>query len=245
MSDPVIGVCTAVERAKWGAWDMEAFLLPRNYIDMTRAAGALVLMLPPDPHVTEEPDLLLDLIDGLLLAGGVDMDPATYSAPRHESTDRGSRERDDFEMALAARAMERDIPFLGICRGLQVMNVARGGTLTQHLPEHVGHEDHRRVLGTFEGADHDVRLDEGSLAARAAGEELHAVKSHHHQGVDRLGDGLSVTGRAVMDDLPEALEDPDRRFALGVQWHPEADETSRLIAALVNEARERRAATAR
>ena len=141
--------------------------------------------------------------------------------------------------------MERDLPLLAICRGVQVMNVARGGTLTQHLPEHVGHEEHRRVVGTFEGADHDVRLDPGSLAARVAGEELHATKSHHHQGVDEIGEGLVVTGRAAMDDLPEALEDPELRFALGVQWHPEADETSRLIGALVEEARGRRAAAAR
>jgi putative glutamine amidotransferase len=120
------------------------------------------------------------------------------------------------------------------------MNVARGGTLHQHLPDVVGHEEHRRVLGSFDGADHDVRLEPGSLAARAAGEELHAVKSHHHQGVDRLGAGLTVTGWATLDELPEALEADGNRFALGVQWHPEADERSRLIAALVGEARSRR-----
>jgi putative glutamine amidotransferase len=242
---PVIGICTSVERARWGAWDQDAFLLPRNYVDMIREAGGLALMLPPDPQVTEDPDEVLDLLDGLVLAGGADMDPATYGAPRHPATDRSSRERDDFELALARRAMERDIPLLAICRGAQVMNVARGGTLTQHLPEQVGHEQHRRVVGTFEGTDHDVRLDPGSLAARAAGEELHAAKSHHHQGVDEIGEGLVVTGRATMDDLPEAFEDPELRFALGVQWHPEADERSRLLAALVEEARGRRAAAAR
>jgi putative glutamine amidotransferase len=244
-SRPVIGICSPVERARWGAWDQESFLLPRNYVDMARAAGALVLMLPPDPIVTENPDELLDLLDGLVLAGGPDVDPATYGAPRHPKTDRSVRERDDFELALTKRAMERDIPLLAICRGLQVMNVARGGTLIQHLPDHVGHEDHRRVVGTFEGSDHDVRLEPGSLAARAAGEEEHATRSHHHQGVDQIGDGLVVTGWAEIDDLPEALEDPGLRFALGVQWHPEADETSRLIAGLVEEARGRRAAAAR
>jgi len=128
------------------------------------------------------------------------------------------------------------MPFLGICRGMQLMNIAAGGTLIQHLPESHGHEDHRRVSGTFDGADHDVRLQAGSLAARAAGEELHATKSHHHQGVDALGEGLVVTGWSTLDELPEAIEQPERRFALGVQWHPEADETSRLIAALVQEA---------
>jgi putative glutamine amidotransferase len=125
---------------------------------------------------------------------------------------------------------------------MQVMNVAAGGTLIQHLPDSHGHDDHRRVPGSFDGADHDVRLAAGSLAARAAGEELHATKSHHHQGVGEIGAGLEVTGRATLDDLPEAIERADRRFALGVQWHPEADETSRLIAALVAEAAEHAAA---
>jgi putative glutamine amidotransferase len=245
MTPPRIGVCTAVERAKWGAWDMPAFLLPRNYIDMVQRAGGLALMLPPDARLVGEPDVVLDLLDGLMLAGGVDMTPESYGAERHPATDPGSRERDEWEMALARRAMERDIPFLGICRGMQVMNVARGGTLVQDVPDRAGHDDHRRVLGTFEGADHDVRLRPNSLAARAAGEELHAAKSHHHQGVDEVGEGLEVTGWAVMDELPEALEDPERRFALGVQWHPEADETSRLISALVAEAEAYRAAAAR
>ena len=146
------------------------------------------------------------------------------------------------EIALARRAMERDLPFLGVCRGMQVMNVALGGTLHQHLPDVVGHGEHRRVVGTFAGADHDVRLDAGSLAARSVGEEVHVTLSHHHQGVDELGRGLLVTGRTDLDELPEAIELPDRRFALGVQWHPEADERSRLIAALVEEAARVRAA---
>jgi putative glutamine amidotransferase len=149
-------------------------------------------------------------------------------------------ERDTFEIALARRAMERDLPMLGICRGMQLMNVAQGGTLHQHLPDTHGHHEHRRVLGTFDGADHDVRLAAGSLAARAAGEELHGTKSHHHQGVDRVGEGLEVTGWSAIDDLPEAIEMPGRRFALAVQWHPEVDETSRLIAALVEEAAQAR-----
>jgi putative glutamine amidotransferase len=171
-----------------------------------------------------------------MLAGGADIDPASYGAQPHPTTLGAVPERDAFEIALARRALERDLPLLGICRGLQIMNIAGGGTLHQHLPELLGHEDHRRVLGTFDGADHPVLLEHGSLAARAAGELRHATKSHHHQGIDRLGDGLQITGRAEMDDFPEAIEAPDRRFALGVQWHPEADEQSRLIAALVEEA---------
>jgi putative glutamine amidotransferase len=181
-------------------------------------------------------DELLDRIDGLMLAGGADIDPSTYGATRDPATVSTVPERDAFELALTRRALERDMPFLGICRGMQLMNIAAGGTLIQHLPDSHGHEEHRRVSGTFDGADHDVRLQAGSLAARAAGEELHATKSHHHQGVDAVGDGLVVTGWSTLDELPEAIEQPQRRFALGVQWHPEADETSRLIGALVEEA---------
>jgi len=242
---PVIGICTAAERARWAAWDMEAVLLPRNYVDAVQRAGGLALLIPPDPHLIEDPDAALDRIDALMLAGGADVDPDAYGAPRDPGTENTYRDRDDAEIALARRALERDIPFLGICRGLQVMNVARGGTIVQHLPDVVGHANHRRALGTFEGNDHDVKLDEGSLAARAAGETIHGVKSHHHQGVGDLGVGLVVTGRDAADALPEAVEDPSRSFALGVQWHPEADEASRLIAALVQEAIEHRAASPR
>ena len=132
------------------------------------------------------------------------------------------------------------MPVLGICRGMQLINVAFGGTLSQHLPEELGHEEHRRTPGSFEGSEHDVRLTAGSLAARAAGEELHSTKSHHHQGVATLGDGLEVTGHSTIDDLPEAIEAPGRRFVLGVQWHPEADEQSRVVAAIVEQARDYR-----
>jgi len=239
MARPVIGICTPLERARWGAWDLQAFLLPRNYVDAVHRAGAMALLLAPDPALVEEPDEILDRLDGLMLAGGADIEPAVYGAAAHPLTIGSVPERDVFEIALARRALQRDLPLLGICRGMQVMNVACGGTLHQDLPELLGHQEHRRVLGSFEGADHDVRLAAGSLAARAAGEELHATKSHHHQGVDRVGEGLEVTGRAVLDDLPEALEVPGNTFALGVQWHPEADETSRLIAALVEHAAQR------
>ena len=233
MARPAIGICTPLERARWGAWDLDAFLLPRSYADAVNRAGAMVLLLAPDPVLVENPDEILERIDGLMLAGGADLDPASYGAQPHPETIGSVLERDVFEVALMRRALERDIPVLGICRGMQVMNVACGGTLHQHLPELLGHQEHRRVLGSFDGADHEVRLQPGSLAARAAGEALHAAKSHHHQGVDRVGDGLEVTGWAVVDDLPEALERAGRGFALGVQWHPEADETSRLIGALV------------
>jgi putative glutamine amidotransferase len=233
---PRIGICTAVERASWTVWDAEAFLLNRSYIDAIQAAGGLALMIPPDPEAERNPDEVLDVLDGLILAGGADIDPATYGEEAHPMTKGTWPQRDTFEVALARRALERDIPLLGICRGMQLMNIARGGTLKQHLPEDFGHEDHRRVPGSFDGADHDVRLAEGSLAARAAGEVDHPTKSHHHQGIADLGEGLVETGWSALDELPEAIEDPDRRFALGVQWHPEADPDSPLIAALVAEA---------
>ena len=133
------------------------------------------------------------------------------------------------------------MPVLGICRGMQVLNVARGGTLHQHLPDLVGHGEHRRNLGSFDGSEHDVALDGGSLAARAAGEEMHVTKSHHHQGVSEIGDGLVVTGRSTLDDLPEAIEAPERTYVLGVQWHPEVDPASTVVESLVEEARAYRA----
>ena len=235
---PVIGLPAATERARWGAWDQEAVLVPRAYTGRVQAAGGVAVVLSPDTALAEDPSPALDLLDGLLLIGGIDVDPTAYGQDAHPATDLPQPERDAFEVALLRGAMERDLPVLAVCRGVQVLNVAQGGDLRQHLPDELGHDDHRRVLGTFDGADHDVRLRPGSLAARAAGEERHATKSHHHQGLGRIGEGLEVTGWAVMDDLPEAVESPDHRFVLGVQWHPEADELSRVIAALVREARE-------
>jgi putative glutamine amidotransferase len=220
-------------------WDRPAVLLPHEYLTSIQDAGGLALMIPPDPRLADDPDEVLGLLDGLVLAGGADLDPASYGALPHETTDGTSPERDRLELALTRRVIERDVPMLGICRGMQVMNVAFGGTLHQHLPDEVGHEDHRRAPGTFENSDHDVRLTEGSLAAQAAGELVHGTKSHHHQGVDTVGKGLEVTGVSVLDDLPEAIEIPDKRFVLGVQWHPEADEESRVIRMLVEEAARR------
>jgi putative glutamine amidotransferase len=234
---PVIGICTSLERAQWGVWDQPAALLPFSYITAIQRAGGLAMMIPPDPRLVDDPDEVLDRIDGLILAGGADIDPSSYGSEPHPQTRGTVGERDRPEIALARRALQRDMPVLGICRGMQLINVAQGGTLRQHVPELVGHDDHRRNPGSFEDSDHDVLLEEGSLAARAAGEELHGTKSHHHQGVDVIGEGLVVTGVSTLDALPEAIEAPGCRFVLGVQWHPEADEQSRVVSALVDQAR--------
>lgn len=227
-----IGICAALERASWGPWtDQPAALLPRTYLASLQRAGALALLLAPDDAAAESPDDLLDRIDGLLLAGGADIDPASYGARPHPETVGSSPERDRFELSLTHRALERDMPVLGICRGLQLLNVALGGTLVQHLPDTLGHDGHAPTPGSF--VRHEVRLEPGSLAERAAGSQLLEVSSHHHQGIDELGDGLVVTGHAIGDEATEAIELPDRQFALGVQWHPEEDVASRVVGALV------------
>jgi putative glutamine amidotransferase len=236
MNRPVIGMCTALERARWSVWDQPAVLLARSYVDAVQSAGGLAVLLPPDPQLVQEPEQALDAIDGLLLAGGADLDPASYGEAAHAETQDAVPERDAFEIALTRAAIERDVPVLGICRGMQLINVALGGTLIQHLPEHFGHQEHRRVSGSFDGSDHDVDALDDTLAMRVIGASRHATKSHHHQGVDRVGEGLSVSARSPFDGLIEAIELPDRAFVLGVQWHPEADASSPVVGALVEAA---------
>ncbi|MEA2143529.1 MAG: putative glutamine amidotransferase [Solirubrobacteraceae bacterium] len=231
---PVVGVGAAIEQARWGAWDVVSLISPRTYSLAVQREGAIALMLSPDDAVAEDPGQLLGMLDALILAGGSDVDPSSYGAEPHPETSNTRPERDRFEMALARAALERGMPVLGICRGMQVLNVACGGTLDQHLSD-LG--THRHTPGAF--CDHEVVLTPGSLAARAAGSEQLAVKSHHHQGVARVGDGLEATGRTPDDATVEAIERPGDGFALGVLWHPEEDETSRVIGSLVAEARAR------
>ena len=235
MRRPTVGITTSTETLSYGPWEeVPAVMSPVRYVRAVQRAGGRALLLPPDMEDARDPGEVLNLIDALLLTGGAgDLDPALYGRERHPKTGPVHAERDAYELALARAVLEREVPTLGVCRGMQVLNLAYGGTIEQHVPDAVGHEEHRHTLGTF--ADHEVRLEPGSLAARAAGTELTAVKSHHHQGVREIGDGLRVTGWSTMDDIVEALEDPGRKFVLGVLWHPEEDEKSQLIKALVSE----------
>jgi putative glutamine amidotransferase len=233
VSRPVVGICAAVEQARFGAWHQPAVLLPRGYSDAVQLAGGIAFLLPPDDSVVDAPSDLVDSLDALLLAGGRDIDPLTYGASPVPSLGETSPERDRFELALVSAALERNMPVLGVCRGMEMLNVACGGTLVQHLTDELL-ERHRHTPGVF--SDHAVQLEAGSLAARAAGTDVIAVRSHHHQAIGELGEGLVVSGRCPDDDLAEAVELPSKRFALGVLWHPEEDARSRVIGALVQAA---------
>jgi putative glutamine amidotransferase len=227
-SEPIIGICAVRERARWSFWDHHAHLVADSYVASVQRSGAIAVLLPVDRR---GPVDVLERLDALVLIGGADIDPAVYGAPRQDATEATYRERDEFEIALLGGALERRLPVLGICRGMQIINVALGGTLAQDLIAPDGTHPHRRTVGSFEGADHVVTLEPGTLTADAAGEELTVAHCHHHQAVDKLGAGLRASGRAD-DDVIEAIEAADGRWLLGVQWHPEADERSRLFAAL-------------
>jgi putative glutamine amidotransferase len=227
-SEPVIGICAVRERARWSFWDQVAHLVADSYVASVQRAGGVAVLLPVDVRAPAE---LLERIDGLLLIGGADIDPGVYGTPREPVTEATYRERDEFEIALLHGAIERRLPVLGICRGMQLMNVALGGTLEQDLVSPDGSHPHRRAVGTFEGTDHFVKLEPGTLTSAAAGEESTLARCHHHQAVGRLGEGLIVSGRSD-DGVIEAIEAEDGRWLIGVQWHPEADERSRLFSAL-------------
>lgn len=240
----MIGVCAALERARWAVWDMPAALVADMYLDALRRAGAMAVVLPPDPALVDAPDEALGLVDGLLLVGGADIAAQRYGEEPHGAAEPPQPLRDAVELALVRRAAERGLPVLGVCRGAQVINVALGGTLWQHLPETHGGDGHRRTVGRFAGNDHEVDLVPGSLAARVAGERRHRVLSHHHQGIRDVGEGLVASGYAD-DGVVETVEAAgDGRWLLGVQWHPEADPRSPVIAGLVAAARGRAGDTA-
>jgi putative glutamine amidotransferase len=233
--EPVIGICAVKERARWAFWDQTAHLVAETYVSAVQSTGAFAVLLPVDRR---PPELLLEKVDGLMVIGGADLDPDVYDQDPIDATESTYRDRDEFELALTAGALERGMPFLGICRGMQLLNVALGGTLNQNLVSDDGANTHRRVIGTFAGTEHEIDLAAGSLAARATGEEVHVARCHHHQAIDRLGDGLVVTGIA-RDGVAEAIElVDDDRWVLGVQWHPEAGDKLQLFGAFAEAARQ-------
>ena len=231
---PTIGVTAATERVSYGVWEgIPAIISPVSYVRSVQRARGRPVLLPPDPEDAEDPDVVLDFLDALIVTGGAgDLDPALYGQEPHPETGPVQEERDAYELALVRAAIGRRMPVLGICRGMQVLNVAYGGGIEQHLPDVLGHEEHRHTLGTF--ADHEVGLEPGSVAARAVGSGHTLVRSHHHQGVREIGVGLAATGWSD-DGVVEAIEDPSCPFVLGVLWHPEEDEKSRIIETLVSE----------
>jgi gamma-glutamyl-gamma-aminobutyrate hydrolase PuuD len=231
---PVVGITTYVAPAIWGDWEQDAALVPSQYVDAVERAGGRPLLVPPSNEGIAE---TLDAVDGLIFSGGSDLAPDAYGQEAHPETAGVVPERDDAELALLSAALERDMPVLAICRGSQVLNVALGGDLVQHLPEVVGDEKHKHTPGVF--ADHDVEVVPETRIGRLLGDRA-PVKSHHHQGFGRLGEGLVEAARAD-DGTLEAVEDPSRRFALGVLWHPEAGEDLKLFEELVREAGEYRA----
>ena len=227
---PVIGICAAFERASWSFWDEPAHLVSDSYVGEVQRAAGLAVLLAVDP---DRPEVLVDGVDGLLLVGGADLDPASYGALPDPATEATSPVRDRFELALVRRAIDHGKPVLGICRGMQILNVGCGGTLRQDLRDAAGATTHRRRPGSFEGTEHPVSLLPGSLVARAHGSDTATVRCHHHQAVEELGEGLLVSGRDEADGVPEAIEASDGSWTLGVQWHPEAEPGEPLIPAFV------------
>jgi gamma-glutamyl-gamma-aminobutyrate hydrolase PuuD len=230
----VIGITSYAQEATWGVWKLPAALVPLAYVDAVEQAGGRALVVPPSEDGVEE---TLELLDGVIFSGGADVDPARYGAEAHPETDQPQARRDAGELALLAAALERDLPVLAICRGFQLLNVVRGGDLVQHLPDEVGVDTHKQVPGVF--AQHPVEVKEGTRLGAIVGAGSD-VTSHHHQALGRVGRGLVETAWAA-DGTLEAVEDPDMRFVLGVQWHPEATDDRVLFEQLVAEARAYRA----
>ena len=231
---PLIGICSDLVLGKRDRHPKA--VLDMGYCDGIQAAGGTPIVIPPTPR-DEVLEDYLDRLDGIVFSGGADVDPAHYGADAHPETDIPQARRDAGEMALLKAALERDMPTLAICRGFQLLNVARGGDLIQHLPEEVGNDVHKQVPGEF--AVHPVEVKEGSKLGGIVG-AAPSVTSHHHQALGRVGDGLVESAWAA-DGTLEGVEDPSQRFVVGVQWHPEASEDAALFDALVEQAREYRA----
>lgn len=231
---PLIGITAYAEEVRWGVWTEDAAVVPLSYVKAIEHAGGRPLVVPPSEDGLDE---TLEALDGVVFSGGTDLDPGLYGAEPHPETDRPRELRDRAELRMLQAALERDMPVLAVCRGSQLLNVARGGDLVQHIPEVVGHERHKHTPGEF--ADHAVEVASDSRLGSLVGEHA-PVKSHHHQAYGRIGDGLRAVAWAD-DGLVEGLEDAEKRFALGVLWHPEEGEDFALFKALVDEARRYRA----
>ena len=229
MARPVVGITTYRETARWGVWNCPAVLVPADYVRQVSGVGGVPVLLPPIADDVE----VLDRLDALVLAGGADVDPARYGADRSQRTGPAATDRDDAELALLAAALERDLPVLAVCRGLQLLTVLRGGTLVQHLPDVVGSDAHVPSPGTY--GDNAVSIAPGSRLAALIGTEA-TWACHHHQAVDRLGEGLTAVAWA-QDGTVEAAELDGARFVVGVQGHPEVGDDARLFAGLVEAAR--------
>lgn len=231
MARPLLGVTTYLEQAVRGEWDERFGMIPETYLIAVEQGGGIPLLLPPQPFDDETIDRVLDAVDGLVVSGGADVDPARYGATPGPHTDRPRHDRDAWEIALILAAVRRGLPVLAICRGLQVLNVALGGTLVQHVPD-VSDEPHGGTPGGFTRTD--VAISGGTRVRDvlgAVGDRL-SVHCHHHQVLDRVADGLVVSAHSA-DGLVEAVELPGPGFVVGVQWHPEQDEADRrLFAAL-------------
>ena len=227
---PVIGITTYAQEASWGVWNLPAALIPLDYVDAVERAGGRPVLIPPSEQGVAE---TLETLDGIVFSGGADIDPSLYGAEPHPETDTPQARRDAGEMALLEAALERDMPTLAICRGFQLLNIARGGDLVQHLPDELRSDEHKQVPGVF--AQHPVEVKDGTRLSSMVGARSD-VTSHHHQGIGRLGEGLVETAWAG-DGTLEGVEDPSLRFLVGVQWHPEAGEDKALFENLVEEAR--------
>ena len=230
MGRPIIGITGELEAARWGNWIREAVVSPVSYTRAVDRAGGTPVILPPVP-ATSVPVLIAGL-SGLLLTGGRDVDPSLYDEARHEQTDLPDHRRDRFELILTRAAIEADLPFLAVGRGMHILNVARGGTLTQHLPDRLGNESHKP--DPVKMTTHDVRIAAASKLSSVLGENAQ-VPASHHQAVNQLGTGL-LTVAWTSDQVVEALEVEGHRWGLGVQWSPEEGDDARLFEALVTAA---------